>query len=68
MCDLCDVTLRYRKHDIVVAGDVPKMFITIRVPDEDRKFGRIIWFNKEDRKTLRFLEFSGHVFGKISSQ
>ena len=67
MCDLCDVTLRYRKHDIVVAGDVPKMFITIRVPDEDRKFGRIIWFNKEDRKTLRFLEFSGHVFGKISS-
>ena len=67
MCDLCDVTLRYRKYDVVVAGDIPKMFVTVRVPDDERKFGRIIWRKRENRKELRYLEFSGHVFGKISS-
>ena len=67
ICDLVDVTLRYRKHDIAFSGDISKMFLKVRVwPEEDQKYGRFIWYQK-DRKTLKYFQFTGHVFGKVCS-
>ena len=66
LCDLVDVTLRYRKHDVPFTGDISKMFLKVRVPERDKMYGRFVWYQK-DRKTLRFLQFSGHVFGKVCS-
>ena len=66
ICDLVDVTLRYRKHDIAFTGDVSKMFLKVRVPPKDQKYMRFMWY-KKDRKTLRYFQFTGHVFGKVCS-
>ena len=66
LCDLVDVTLRYRRYDVPLTGDISKMFLKVRVPVKDRKYARFVWY-KRDRKTLRFLQFSGHVFGKVCS-
>ena len=64
--DLVKVLLRYRKYNEAFTGDIPKMFLKVNVPAECKKYNRFIWVQK-DRKTLRYLQFKGHVFGNVCS-
>ena len=64
--DLVQVLLRYRKHDVAFVGDISKMFLKVYVPPEMRRYARFIWVQK-DRKTLRYFQFRGHVFGNVGS-
>ena len=63
---LVQVLLRYRKHDVAFTGDISKMFLKVYVPLEMRKYARFIWVQK-DRKTWRYFQFRGHVFGNVGS-
>ena len=64
--DLVQVLLRYRKYDVAFTGDISKMFLKIYVPVEMRKYARFIWVER-DRKTYRYFQFRGHVFGSVCS-
>ena len=67
ICGLVNVTTRYRKHDVTITGDVEKMFLKVKIwPPEDCKYMRFMWYDKH-RKTLRYFQYTGHVFGKVCS-
>lgn len=43
--DLSQIILKWRKHRIVITGDIEKMFRQILVAPEDRDLQRIVWRN-----------------------
>lgn len=46
--DLTSLLIRFRKHPIVVTGDIEKMYGQFIVRKEDRKFQRILWKNEKN--------------------
>ena len=70
MADLVRVFTRFRRYDIAFTGDIYKMFLSIKIPPEYRKYYRFIWVDPEDPKNLdkiRIYQFTGHLFGCNSS-
>lgn len=46
--DLSQIILKWRKHRIVITGDIEKMFRQILVAPEDRDLQRIVWRNRPE--------------------
>ncbi|XP_078051418.1 uncharacterized protein LOC144477563, partial [Augochlora pura] len=47
--ELLSILLRFRKHAIVIAADVSKMYRQILVREQDRRYQRILWrFSEND--------------------
>ena len=67
MNGIVPVLLKFRHRPIAFTGDISKMFLKIKLPECDCKFHRFLWVQKNDRSKLRFLEFTGHLFGNIGS-
>jgi hypothetical protein len=66
MCTLMKVLTIFRQYNVAFTGDISKMFLKILVPEEYRKFHRVIWVGP-DRKTRRIFQFTGHLFGNQGS-
>ena len=56
--------LRFRLHKIALTADIEKMYKQILVRPEDRKYQRILWYDKEDIVTL---ESNTVTFGESSA-
>lgn len=47
--DLRDVTMRWRRHRVVIVSDIRQMFRRLKMDERDRDYQRILWrFNTED--------------------
>jgi hypothetical protein len=66
MCTLTKVLTRFRQYNVAFTGDISKMFLKILVPEEFRKYHRVIWVGP-DRKTRRIFQFTRHLFGNQGS-
>lgn len=58
------IHLRFRTYEIVVMGDIEKMYLQVRVREEDRKFQRAVWF---DGERVIILQSNTLTFGEISA-
>lgn len=46
---LTDIIMRFRFHKFVLSADIKKMFLQIRMNDEDLKYEKILWrFSKNE--------------------
>ncbi|KAK3751387.1 hypothetical protein QZH41_002580 [Actinostola sp. cb2023] len=52
-----------RFHGIVVAGDIRKAFLQVRIRSADRDALHIHWIDKEDPSKIRQLQFTRALFG-----
>ncbi|XP_058456473.1 uncharacterized protein LOC131433883 [Malaya genurostris] len=50
--DLVTIILRFCTHQIVLTGDIPKMYRQVQVHEADRKFQRILWLNEMNQMTV----------------
>ena len=68
MNSLIGVLLRFREEEIVILGDIEKMFYQVRVPNCDRNFLRLLWFpdGNIEAKPEEY-RLCVHVFGATSS-
>lgn len=41
--DIVDILIRFRTHQIVFSRDMEKMFLQLKVDDEDQNFQRLFW-------------------------
>ncbi|XP_031630836.1 uncharacterized protein LOC116345538, partial [Contarinia nasturtii] len=63
---LAHVIMRFRFHKYVLSADIKKMFLQIRMNDEDLKYQKIFWrFNKDD--PLQEYVLQTVIFGMKSS-
>jgi len=46
--DLVEILLRFRKNQVGIMGDIEKMFLQIRLKEEDRDSHRYLWRITED--------------------
>lgn len=64
--DLLSIILRFRKHNIVLSGDIAKMYRQVLVPAEQRKLQKILWrFNELDK--IKVYELNTVTYGLTSS-
>ena len=62
--DIVDVLLRFRKHAIALVCDISEMYLQIGIHEDDRKYLRFLWKDRDDLKTF---EFNRVVFGLNTS-
>ncbi|XP_059083458.1 uncharacterized protein LOC131880779 [Tigriopus californicus] len=60
--DILDILLKMRTKRIVVAGDISKMFLQIKITDNDRNYVRFLWRDQRTER-LTVCQFSSLVFG-----
>ncbi len=62
------VFLRFRKEEIPFMADIECMFYQVRIPPEQRKFVRFLWWpNGNIELELCEYEMCAHLFGAVSS-
>lgn len=65
---LCGVLTRFRRERVAVMADIEGMFSQVKVPDSDRDFLRLLWWEEGDiQKPIKEHRMTVHVFGAISS-
>lgn len=65
---LFGVLLRFRQHPYVFAADIEAMFHQVRVPDEQRRYLRFLWWpNGDTTSEPTDLQMTAHPFGATSS-
>jgi hypothetical protein len=60
--DLLNILLRFRRYPIAISCDIKEMFPGIAVSEEDRKYLRILWKEKEEDE-VKVLELCRLPFG-----
>lgn len=66
--NLLGVLLRFRQEPIAFTSDIKKMFYQVRVPQQDRRFLRFLWFGDSDLNgDIVEYRLAVHVFGATSS-
>ena len=66
--NLCGVLMRFRKEPVAVVADIKAMFHQCRVPQNDQRFLRFLWWPKGDTKTPpKVHAMAVHLFGATSS-
>lgn len=48
--DLYDILLRFRIHNVVLKGDIAKMFRQFRLAEDDTDYHRVVWRENSDDK------------------
>ena len=62
------VFLQFRKEEIAFTADIESMFYQVRIPKEQRRLVRFLWWPDGDTsKSLCDYEMCVHVFGAVSS-
>ena len=66
--NLLGVLLRFRQHQFAVSGDIEKMFLQVKVPQEHADLQRIVWYpdGNTEREPIQY-RLTTHVFGAVSS-
>ncbi|XP_074100580.1 uncharacterized protein LOC141528434 [Cotesia typhae] len=59
--DLFSLLIRFRKHPIVITGDIEKMYRQFLIRKEDRKYQRILWRNSNNE--IQTYELDTVTFG-----
>ena len=64
-----DILLRFRLHNVALAGDIEKAFLMVAVDEEDRDALRFLWIRdiSGESPELLFLRFARVVFGVTTS-
>ena len=66
--NLVGVLIRFRVDQIAFCGDVESMFYRVKVPEEQRRFLRFMWWpNGDIQKDMKEYQMNVHIFGAISS-
>ena len=65
--DLIEVLLGFRRHTVALTGDVAEMFLQVKLPDEDRKFHRVLWRNGEMERDPDIYEAQRWLFGNAAA-
>ena len=48
--NLFGVLLRFRENEVVISGDISKMYHRVLIPKEDQDFHRFLWRNLETER------------------
>jgi hypothetical protein len=67
MCKLPQVLTPFWQYDNAFTEDISKMFLKIQLPEEFKKYSRVIWLDKEDRESCIIYDFNGHLLGNNGS-
>ena len=65
--DLVGILLRFRKGHIGIMGDIEKMFLQVRLKEEDRDSHRYLWRDLDAEATSKIYRMTRVTFGVISS-
>ena len=65
--DLVGILLRFRKNQVGIMGDIKKMFLQIRLKEEDRDSHRYLWRDLDPDAITRIYRMTRVTFGVISS-
>lgn len=52
--DLLSILLRFRQHNVVITGDIAKMYRQVNVAENQRDLQRIVWRNDENDKIKHY--------------
>lgn len=59
--NIFSLLLRFRIHKYVLTGDIEKMYLQIRIQQQDQKFLRILW--RDDDGEIGIYQFNRLIFG-----
>ncbi len=62
--ELVTVLLNFRRRPVALAADIKKMFLQIRMREEDRDFHRFVW---QSENRTRIFRWKVHPFGSAAS-
>ncbi|KAL9970153.1 hypothetical protein ACROYT_G022481 [Oculina patagonica] len=65
--DLVGILLRFRKNVVGIMGDIEKMFLQIRLKEEDRDSHRYLWRDLDPQATPKIYRMTRVTFGVVSS-
>ena len=65
--DLVGILLRFRKNYVGIIGDIEKMFLQIRLKEEDRDSHRYLWRDLDPKATPKIYRMTRVTFGVVSS-
>jgi hypothetical protein len=65
--NLLGVLLRFRQGEVAVAGDVEKMFLQVKVTQEDMDSLRFLWWANEGDVRPQEYQMTRHIFGATDS-
>lgn len=65
--DLVGILLRFQKGHIGIIGDAEKIFLQVRLKEEDRDSHRYLWRNLDSEATSKIYRMTRVTFGVISS-
>ena len=65
--DLVGILLRFRKNYVGIMGDIEKMFLQIRLKEEDRDSHRYLWRDLNPKATPKIYRMTRVTFGVVSS-
>ena len=65
--DLVGILLRFRKHQVGIMGDIEKMFLQIRLKEEDMDSHRYLWRDLDIDSTPKIYRMTRVTFGVICS-
>ena len=65
--DLVGILLRFRKNYVGIMGDIEKMFLQIRLKEEDRDSHRYLWRDLDPKATPKIYRMTRVTFGVVSS-
>ncbi|XP_078357270.1 uncharacterized protein LOC144642154 [Oculina patagonica] len=64
--DLARILLRFRKNVVGIMGDIEKMFLQIRLKEEDRDSHRYLWRDLDPQATPKIYRMTRVTFGVVS--
>lgn len=59
--NIFSLLLRFRIHRYVLTGDIEKMYLQIKIQEQDQKFLRILW--RDDEGKIGVYQFNRLIFG-----
>ena len=65
--DLVGIILRFRKNHVAIMGDIEKMFLQIRLKEEDMDSHRYLWRDLDPKATPKIYRMTRVTFGVVSS-
>ena len=65
--DLVGILLRFRKNHVGIMGDIEKMFLQIRLKEEDRDSHRYLWRDLDPDATPKIYIMARVTFGVVCS-
>ena len=61
--DLVYVLLRFRRYPNAIVGDISKMYLQVKVKEEDRSMLRFLWPYLDEKKSPVIHELTRIMFG-----